>query len=73
MHPRTAKKILDDDDNFDVAMVAEALAEQQKEKEKPIPSKSRALSAFLRKKLKEREELEWRKTFAKVWNKKKSI
>lgn len=73
MHPRTAKKILEDDDNFDVAKVAEALAEKQRQKEKHIPSRGRALSAFLRKQLKEREEIEWRRAFAKVWNKKKPI
>jgi len=72
MHPRTAKKILDDDDNFDVAEIADALAEKAKQKENPIPSRARSLSAFLRKQLKEREEIEWKRAFAKVWNKKKS-
>lgn len=69
MDPKTAKRILSNDEELDIAKLAEAHAEEQKreKKRKHIPSMQRSLSAYLRKKAKEKEEEAWRQKVAKIW------
>lgn len=75
MHPQTVKKVLADEETLDVAKTAEAVMEDKrrrdkKDKPKTHENSARAYVAWL---AREREEDEFRKKVAKVWNKRKKV
>lgn len=75
MHPQTVKKVLADEETLDVAKTAEAVMEDKrrrdkKDKPKTPANSARAYVAWL---AREREKDEFRKKFAKVWNKRKKV
>ena len=71
MHPRTAKEILANDEELDIAALAEANLEVKKHPTKPVPSVKRALAAWQRKRIRIKEEEEIKRAVAGVWKKRK--
>lgn len=73
MHPRTVKKILEDEAELDIGQMADAILEDKKRepKKKHIPSMSRSLNAYRNIQAKEQEKIAWRNQVAKVWSKRK--
>ena len=71
MHSRTAKKILTNDDELNIGLMAEAHAEVQRletNKKKRAPSMQRSLSAWMRLKARDQSEEAWRQKVKKVWD-----
>lgn len=73
MHPRTAKKIIENDEELNVAELAEAILEDKKRepKRKHIPSMARSQAAYHRIQHRKQEEIAWRQEVEKVWKRKK--
>ena len=73
MNPQKAKSILNNDDELDIAKLAEAHAEQQKhmKPKKRSGSMQRSLTAWMKLKDKEKIEEGWRQRVARAWDKTK--
>jgi len=74
MHPRTVKKILEDEEELNIGDMAGAILEEKKRepKKKHISSKNRQIEAYRNKQAKEQEKVAWKNQLAKIWPKKKS-
>ena len=73
MHPRTAKRIIDDDQELNIAELAEAILEDKKHepKRKHKSAEARSQEAYHRIQRHKHDELALRNEFAKAWNKRK--
>lgn len=73
MHPKTVKKILENEEELDIGQMAEAILQdkEREPKKKHIPSVSRQLHAWQHIQGIEKEKIAWRNRLAKVWPKKK--
>lgn len=73
MHPRTVKKVLEDEDNLDIAKMADAVLEEKKRepKKKHITSTTNQIMAYRTIQAKQQEEVAWKNRLAKVWPKQK--
>jgi len=73
MHPRTVKKILENEDELNIAEMAEAILEDKKREPKKIhiPSMVKSQQAYRQLKAREQEEIAWKNKFAKYWLKQK--
>ena len=73
MHPKTAKKVLEDDEVLDIGAMAEAILEEKKRepKKKHISSTTRQIAAYRNKQAKEQEKVAWKNQLKKVWPKQK--
>lgn len=71
MHPKQIRKVLEDDDTFDVAKAAEAVLEDARIREKKSKPRKRANSIIAYQKLKAREQEQeaFRQRLADAWNK----
>jgi len=71
MHPKTVKKILEDEEQLDLAQMAGAILEEKKHepKKKHIPSLKRSLQAYRNLQAKEQAKVAWREKVKKVWPK----
>lgn len=69
MHPSTIKKILTDEENIDVAKLAEATIEDKKRevKQNHVSSMARSRIAYAKKIKREQEEISFRQKLSKVW------
>jgi len=74
MHPKTARKIIDNDEELDIALMAEAhlVLRRLEEKHPRIPSKSKSLNAWANLKKKLQSDEIWRRQVMKVWDNNKS-
>lgn len=73
MHPRTVKKILENDEELNIGEMAEAILEDKKHEPKRthVPSMARSQQAYQRMKAREQEQIAWRNAVAKHWSKQK--
>lgn len=73
MHPRTARKIIENNEELNMAELAEAILEEKKREPKRnhIPSMAKSQAAFHRVQHRKQEEIVWRQRLANVWNKQK--
>ena len=73
MNPRKAKKILESDEDLNIAELAEAVLEDKKHepKRKHIPSMDRSHKAWVEIQKREQKLAVFRKRLAKVWPSKK--
>jgi hypothetical protein len=73
MHPRTVKKILEDEEDLDIGQMAGAILEEKKRepKKKHIASSTNQIHAYRNIQAMEQEKIAWRNRLAKVWPKQK--
>jgi hypothetical protein len=69
MHPKQIRKVLDDEETFDVAQAAEAVIEDNRIREKKDKPKSReaSLAAFQAHKARKQDDEAFRQSVAKAW------
>jgi hypothetical protein len=73
MHPRTVKKILEDEEELDLAQMADAILEEKRREPKKnhIASTTRQIHAYRNIQAKQQDQVAWRNRVKKVWPKQK--
>lgn len=72
MHPKTAKSIIANEEEINIAELAEAILEEKsREVKKRPPSQARSQEAYHRIQHRKRDEISWRQQLVKVWDKTK--
>lgn len=71
MTPQKAKAVLNNNEVWDIAELADAIQEDKRQQSKPkhIPSRARSQDAYAHKKLREAQLAEFRERLKKVWPK----
>lgn len=64
------QKVLDDEDNFDLAKAAEIIQSEKIKPKKPLPSRQRSLQAWQDKKARDQKKESLRQTLARHWQRK---